>query len=263
MSEYKARGRGDVSIIVPTYKEKENLRPLTERIFETLSKTALNAEVVVVDDNSRDGSVELVEQLQTEGFNVRILVRTTERGLSSAVVHGFRSAKYDTLVCMDADLQHDPKYLPSVIDPVILNEADFTVGSRNVDGGAVEDWPLIRRLISAGATLAARPLAACSDPMSGFFCLSRETFVGGLKRLNPMGYKIGLELMVRCNCKRIKEVPIVFRDREAGESKLTMKQNLLYLRQLLGLYWDKYPLLVLFVVLLGFAILYGLYTVLL
>lgn len=141
-------------------------------------------------------------------------------------------------------------------DTHVQTQADFTVGSRNVGGGEVKDWPLHRKIISAVATYLAVPLVPqCTDPMSGFFCLSKDTFVRGLPSLNPMGYKIGLELMVRCGCKRVQEIPIVFRDREAGESKLTMKQNLLYLRQLAGLYWGVHPIpsLLLIVALLALA----------
>jgi dolichol-phosphate mannosyltransferase len=124
-----------------------------------------------------------------------------------------------------------------------------------------EDWPLIRRIISWGATALAKPLTSCSDPMSGFFALPRSTFERA-KYLNPTGYKIGLELMVRCKCQNIVEVPIQFRDREAGESKLTMKQNLLYLAHLARLYWFVYPKLVIsFITLMVCAMLLFLYLV--
>ena len=141
-----------------------------------------------------------------------VLVRTKERGLSSAVVHGFKDAKYDVLVVMDADLQHDPKYIPLIAGPIINKTADFVLGSRNVGGGKVEDWPLHRRIISWGATNMARPLSSSSDPMSGFFSIHKNTFAKA-KGLNPMGYKIGLELVVRCGCKNVQEIGIVFRDR--------------------------------------------------
>ena len=217
--------------------------------------------MIVVDDNSNDGSEETIAALASEGYPVSIIVRKHERGLSSAVVAGFLAAKHDVLVCMDADLQHDPGYLPALVAPIVGGEADFCVGSRNVQDGRVEDWPLIRRAISFGATLLSRPLTSCSDPMSGFFCLHKATFANAVG-LNPMGYKIGLELMIRCNAQNIREIPIVFRDREAGESKLTMKQNLLYLRQLVGLYWAVYPLGVILVILALLAVLVYIYFLL-
>lgn len=150
-------------------------------------------------------------------------------------------AKYDICLVMDADLQHDPVYIESIVVPVIEDRADFSVGSRNVSGGGIAgDWPLIRRVISKGATALAWPLTSSSDPMSGFFCMRRDLFLKHRNKLQPQGYKIGLELMVRCGCKRILDVPIQFKDRVAGESKLTMKQNVLYLIHLSQLYWFKF-----------------------
>lgn len=235
------------------------MRPVCASGLAELNKANIKGELIIVDDNSNDGSVELVEGLRSAGFDVRILVRTSERGLSSAVLHGFADAKFDVLVCMDADLQHDPIYLPSLISPIAQDLADFCVGSRNIAGGRVEDWPLVRRAISLGATLLSRPLTTCTDPMSGFFCL-RKTTLQRARKINATGFKIGLELMVRCRCTRIAETPIVFRDREAGESKLTMKQNVQYLRQLLSLYGDVYPLQLCLVVLVGLALVYMLYA---
>ena len=131
---------------------------------------------------------------------------------------------------MDADLQHEPEAVPSVAKPVLTRQAEFSVGSRNVEGGKVAAWSFIRKLISFVATILARPLTTCTDPMSGFFCISREVFERGSSSCNVMGFKIGLELMVRCNANPVKDVPITFRDRIAGESKLSMKQNFLYVR---------------------------------
>jgi dolichol-phosphate mannosyltransferase len=173
----------------------------------------------------------------------RIHVRRRHEGsgLSSAVVLGFTKAKYGTLLCMDADLQHEPESVPAVAEPILNGDADFSVGSRAAEGaGELDNWAIHRRVISWFATLLARPLTASSDPMSGFFCLSKDTFQRGESKLNPIGYKIGLELMVRCGCKNVQEVPIQFRDREAGESKLSMKQNVLYVQQLVALYWFKF-----------------------
>lgn len=230
-------------------------------VIAELKKANLEAEIIFVDDNSRDGSVEKVAEMKAAGYNVSIIVRTTERGLSSAVLAGFAAAKNEVLVCMDADLQHDPVYLPSLVAPVFSGAADFCVGSRNVDGGAVKDWPVHRKLISWAATLMARPLVACSDPMSGFFALRRTTLARKTK-VNAMGFKIGLELMVRCGCARIQEVPIVFRDREQGDSKLTMKQNIYYVMQLAQLYVETKPQLVVAAVVAALLVLYFLYKAL-
>jgi glycosyltransferase involved in cell wall biosynthesis len=141
---------------------------------------------------------------------------------------------------MDADLQHNPSYIPSLVNPIINGEADFSVGSRHTEGGGIENWAFHRKLISWGATLIARPLVPCTDPMSGFFALSKNT-LGRAKVLNPLGYKIGLELMVRCDVQKIQEVPIIFKDRTLGVSKLNIKTNALYLLHVSQLYLDCKP----------------------
>jgi len=228
---------------------------LTKRLFKATLAANLDVELVLVDDDSGQDTVETlraVDRLKNEGYNVRVRVRRSQegKGLSSAVLVGLRETDRDYCLVMDADLQHEPESVPSILAPVMSGQGDFAVGSRHVGGGETsQDWPLIRRVISWGATALARPLTSCSDPMSGFFALSRSTFERA-KYLNPTGYKIGLELMVRCRCKKIVEVPIQFRDREAGESKLTMKQNLLYLTHLARLYWFSYPILVILFIIL-------------
>ena len=236
-----------LSVIVPTYNETDNIRPLTERLFKATRAAKLETELLVMDDES-DGTAateRLGGALAKEGFPVRIHVRRRGegKGLSSAVLLGFDLAKHSVVLCMDADLQHEPESVPDVARPVLDKSAEFTVGSRHVgDGGLGFDWSLSRRVISAGATMLARPLSSSTDPMSGFFCLSRETLARGRAASNPVGFKIGLELAVRCGVTRLTDVPITFQERVAGESKLSMKQNVLYLRQLLALYWFKFKL---------------------
>jgi len=133
------------------------------------------------------------------------------RGLSSAVLLGFSLASNDVILCMDADLQHEPESVPAVAKPVLENKAEFSVGSRNVPGGGVAAWAAHRKIISAGATLLAFPLSGSTDPMSGFFCTRKRVLGRGSSTINPIGFKIGLEIMVRCNCKPVKDVPIMFR----------------------------------------------------
>lgn len=170
-----------LSIVVPTYEEAENVRSLCTRLFAATRAAGLNAELLLVDDDSGAGTLATcaaVDTLRAEGYDVRAHVRRRHegKGLSSAVLLGLRLARHDVLLVMDADLQHEPESAPAVAAPVLNGAAEFAVGSRNVSGGKVADgWPLTRRLISNGATLLARPLTPCSDPMSGFFCLSRKT----------------------------------------------------------------------------------------
>lgn len=243
-----------VSIIVPTYKEAPNIPILTGRLFDALARAGIPGELIFVDDNSQDGSEKIVADLAAE-FPVRIIVRTNERGLSSAVVRGFTEAKYDILLCMDADLSHPPESVPDVIAPIAENRADFCVGSRYVSGGRTkDDWGFLRWLNSKVATLLARPLTAVKDPMAGFFCLRRGTLKAAeASGMNPIGYKIALEVMIKSRCRRVEEVPIEFSDRLHGKSKLTLRQQVEYLQHLGRLYRFRYPALapLLVVMLLG------------
>lgn len=229
--------RPRISVIVPTYREAESLPHLIDRVAALRERHGLDLEMLIIDDDSRDGSVEVVAA-RAEDW-VRIHVRTEARGLSAAVLEGARRASGDILVCMDADLSHPPESLPHMLQK-IREGADFVVGSRYVEGGATaDDWGAMRWLNSRVATLLARPLTNLRDPMAGYFALPRVTFEGG-RDFNPVGYKIGLELIIKCRCERVVEVPITFESRRFGQSKLTFRQQLLYLQHLRRLYIFKY-----------------------
>ncbi len=231
------RAKVDVSIVVPTYCESENLPTLVEQVFAALD--GIDAEMIIVDDNSPDETVQICQQLGKE-YPVQLLVRQNERGLSSAVIHGMRQAQGAIVVVMDADLSHPPEKVPELVKALQEGDADFVIGSRYVDGGATDDdWGLFRWVNSKVATLLARPLSPASDPMAGFFALHRERFESADK-LDPIGYKIGLELMVKAGCRNVREIPIHFRDRLHGESKLSLKEQINYLRHLRRLYDFKW-----------------------
>lgn len=234
--------RPSVSIVVPTYKEALNIPILVPRLFDALRPAGYEAELILVDDNSQDGTDAVVKEL-AGNHPVRLIVRTSERGLSSAVVRGFDEAKGEILLCMDADLSHPPESAPDVIAPIANGQADFCIGSRYVAGGKTkEDWGFLRQLNSKVATLLAMPLTTAKDPMAGFFCISRETYHRAKSAgLNPIGYKIALEIMIKARCERVMEVPIEFSDRLHGKSKLTLRQQLEYLRHLSRLYRFKRP----------------------
>jgi len=230
----------DVSIVVPAFGEAGNLRPLTERTFAALERAGLRGELIIVDDNSRDGSVEIVEALRGE-YPVRIIVRTQERGLSSAVLRGFAEAAGDRFVVMDADLQHPPEKVPDLLERLGRDGCDFVIGTRYAGEGAIgEDWPWHRRIVSKVASMMALPLSPLSDPMSGFIAIRRETWEQA-RDLDPIGYKIGLELYVKGGCRSHGEVPIQFAARSAGESKLTGKVLIHYVKHLLKLYRYRFP----------------------
>ena len=252
------------SVVVPAFRENGNLRPLVTRLFSAFNSHPASSElgeleVIIVDDNSRDGSVETVSQLQAEGYNVRIVVRTAERGLSSAVVRGFREAKGERMICMDADLQHPPEAVPDLLLS-LTERKPFVLGTRYGEGVAMDkDWPLHRRIISSGARLLARPLTSASDPMSGFFGISKRAFSHADTRINAQGFKIALDLLVKSDLPNnaIAESAFSFGLRQEGESKLDGKVMLKYLEQLAELYRYKFgtvPLLFVLVVLLVLAL---------
>jgi dolichol-phosphate mannosyltransferase len=198
--------------------------------------------VIIVDDNSKDDTVQVCARL-SERYPVRLILRTDPKnGLGGAVLHGMSEARGDVFVVMDADLQHPPGKLPELIAPVERGETEFSLGSRYVPGGSTgERWGVMRKINSRVATLLARPFAgAVNDPMSGFFALRRTTYERG-RRLTPLGYKIGLELMCKCRVGEVREVPIHFAERTRGQSKLTMKEQFRYLEHLSRLYDFCYP----------------------
>jgi dolichol-phosphate mannosyltransferase len=224
------------SIIVPTFREVEALPELIDRIARVRAENASLEELIIVDDDSRDGTEALLAA-RPEPW-LKLIVRRQDRGLSQAVLAGLRVARGELLVVMDADLSHPPEVIADM-QQAILAGADFVVGSRYVPGGTTaDDWGLFRFLNSQVATLLARPLTDITDPMSGFFALRRQVFERA-REPNPLGYKIGLELLVRCGCQNVREVPIHFANRTRGESKLTLEQQWLYVRHLVRLYRFK------------------------
>ena len=230
-----------VSVVVPTFCEAENLRVLVPRLFDVLAHEGLSAEVIVVDDDSPDATRAVCHQLG-ELFPLRLVIRRKERGLSSAVVHGLKLAQGDALVVMDADLSHPPEVVPQLVAALRDPDVDFVLGSRYIAGGSTEDdWGRLRRLNSRAATLMARLLTHASDPMAGFFALRRDLFVEHAANLNPIGYKIALECLVKCGCRNVAEIPIRFRNRLHGESKLSLREQWNYLRHVARLLKYKYP----------------------
>lgn len=225
-----------VSVIVPTYEEAENLPLLARRIDAALS--GYDYEVIVVDDNSPDEIFDTVARLKN-ALPIRLITRTNDRGLATAVICGMNQAQGNYLICMDADLSHPPEVLPQVVAALDEAPSRFIVCSRYIDDASTpREWSLLRRLNSSIATLLARPIVSVSDPMSGYFGLSRSTFCSA-RELNPSGYKIALELLVRCRYQDIVEIPIQFAERNAGRSKLNLEEQIKYLRHLSRLYWFK------------------------
>lgn len=212
-----------ISLVVPTYNERGNVNALVERAGAALASTKEPFELIIVDDNSPDGTADAVRALQGSRPWLRLLVRTEERGLSTAVMAGWSIAQGNVLGCMDADLQHPPEVLSELFDSMGTTHADIVVASRHVRGGGVSDWSLQRRCVSWTATLLATmilpgTLGEVRDPMSGFFLLRRDVIRGAA--LKPRGYKILLEVLAKGSYADVKEVPFVFEERVEGGSKI-------------------------------------------
>ncbi len=223
------------SIIIPTYNEAKSIEKLIMGIFNDCS--GFDIELIIVDDNSPDGTAQIAEKL-TEKYPIKVIKRKGKLGLSSAVLAGFDSASGNILGVIDADLSHPTSKIPELLQPILGNETDLVIGSRLIKGGGVEKWSLRRKLISKVATILAKPLTKVKDPMSGFFFFKKEVIDD--VRLNPVGYKILLEILVKGNYKAVKEVPYVFLTRMVGKSKLGFEEYCHYLLHLKRLYPYKY-----------------------
>ncbi|MDQ7822744.1 MAG: polyprenol monophosphomannose synthase [Candidatus Eremiobacteraeota bacterium] len=222
-----------VSIVIPCYNEKEGIGDLLKAIFDELRHEQIEGEVVIVDDNSPDGTGDVAEGLKSE-FPLQVLHRAGKLGLSSAVMDGFKIAKGSILGVMDADFSHDPKAIPALVKAITEGGAELAVGSRYAPGGGIRNWPLKRRIISRTAILMGAPLTKVRDVTSGYFFLKKEVIEG--ISLNPIGFKIGLEIFVKGNYKKSVEVPYVFTDRRSGQSKMNSGEVLNYLKQLADLW---------------------------
>ncbi len=222
-----------LSIIVPTYNERDNVEELIRRISKSLR--GLDYEVVVVDDNSPDGTAELAEKLSGE-FPVKVIRRPGKLGLATAVLEGVRKSVGEYVVVMDADLQHPPEIIPKMYE-YALNGYDLVIASRYVSGGSVSGWSFVRKSISRSATLIAKLLIpkvrSVKDPLSGFFMFRKEVLKD--VNLNPRGFKILIELLVRGNYVGVYEVPYKFNVRSKGKSKLSIKELVNYVLHLITL----------------------------
>jgi dolichol-phosphate mannosyltransferase len=225
-----------LSIVVPTYNERDRLPDLVKAIFAAYAAEQLDAELIIVDDNSPDGTGRIADELASQ-HRIQVLHRPGKRGLGTAVVEGFALATAPIVGVIDADLSHPPHLLPRMTAVMQQNGADVVIASRYIRGGGVRNWPLGRRVMSRVACLMARGLTPVRDAASGFFLIRRE--LASRVRISAGGFKICLELLVRARPSRVVEVPYVFEDRAAGESKMNRTEALGYLVQLRDLYAFK------------------------
>jgi dolichol-phosphate mannosyltransferase len=223
----------DLSLIVPTYNERANLERLVSSVVQVLADHRIAGELIVVDDHSPDGTGELADAL-AERFPLQVVHREGKLGLGSAVLAGFERARSEVLGVMDADLSHPPSVLPGMFAALRTFDADIVVGSRYVPGGGSINWPWQRLVMSRLAGFLARPITPVRDATSGLFLVRRRAVEG--VRISATGFKICLELLSRARIESVVEVPYVFADRSDGESKMSVREALGYLKQLRDLY---------------------------
>jgi dolichol-phosphate mannosyltransferase len=234
-----------LSLVLPTFNESKNIREMISRLTPLLDGAFAGAyEIIVVDDDSPDRTWELAQSLTAEYPQLRVMRRQQARGLSTAVIRGWQASRGEMLAVIDADLQHPPEITLELCNE-IARGADLAVASRHVEGGGVSDWSVLRRILSRaaqiiGLVILPRVVGRVSDPMSGFFMI-RRTAIEGIE-LNPVGYKILIEVLGRGRFRWIGEVPYVFKERVRGESKVTREVYVDYLRHLLRLRISTLPI---------------------
>lgn len=222
------------SLVVPTYNEAGGIERLIVALDEVFRKNGLDGEIIVVDDNSPDGTGRIVDELSAR-YPVRCLHRPGKLGLSSGVIDGWKFARPESQAvgAMDADFSHDPNAIPAMVR-ALEQGYGLAVGSRYVKGGGIRNWPLRRKVTSLVAIALAKPLTSVRDITSGFFLVERSALDG--VELDPIGFKIGLEVIAKAHYRKAIEVPYVFTDRVAGQSKLNQREIFNYLRQLRRIY---------------------------
>ncbi len=234
-----------LSLVIPTYNEGKNVQKIVKLLSQQLDAALPEAyELIVVDDNSPDRTWEIAQEIMPDYPQLRVMRRIEERGLSTAVIRGWQAARGEVLGVIDADLQHPPELLLKLWGE-IKRGGDLAVASRHVEGGGVSDWSAIRRFLSRGAQtlgliILPEVIGRVSDPMSGYFMVRRRCIAG--RTLSPLGYKILIEVLARGRVPWIGEVGYVFQEREAGESKVTSKQYIDYLRHLVRLRFSLGPI---------------------
>jgi dolichol-phosphate mannosyltransferase len=232
------------SLVIPTFNEGQNIKEIVGILSELLDRIIPgDYELIVVDDDSPDLTWELACELIPAYPQLRVMRRETERGLSTAVIRGWQAASGEILGVIDADLQHPPEILLQLWGEMAKG-AELAVASRNVEGGGVSEWSIVRRFLSRGAQILGlvilpEVIGRLSDPMSGYFMVRRNAIAN--KILSPVGYKILIEVAARGQIRWIAETGYVFRERVAGASKVTWKQYLEYIQHLIKLRFSLWP----------------------
>lgn len=230
----------NLSVVIPVFNESENLPELVDRVETSLSHASF--ELVIIDDNSPDGTAIVAEELNMEYGNIKILKRPGKLGLSSAVIDGFTESAPETriIAVMDGDMQHPPELLAEMYAKII-DGADLVIASRYTNGGGTNGWRLYRKIISRGATALTHLLLPetrnVRDILSGFFMIKRDVISEA--ELDPIGYKILLEILVKGHYSTVCEIPYVFEKRKNGKSNLNLKEILKFAIHICRLFRSK------------------------
>ncbi len=225
-----------ISLVMPTYNEGKNIAELLRRVHDSFAGSGTAVEMIVVDDNSPDGTAKIAEGLKDRYPGLKVICRTTERGLATAVVRGWEAASGAYFAVIDSDLQHPPDIIRRLYEAAAKENADMAIASRKVDGGGTQDWEWYRVVISNVANIIAKILLpktlwGIHDTTTGCFLFKADRV--NLKKLSPTGFKIFLEVLVRGKFSKNIEVPYVFNQRTAGSSKMSIKQDFLFIYHLL------------------------------
>jgi len=235
-----AQNKAEVSIIIPTYNESENIIQVLKSIGEHIPKD-IATEAIVVDDNSPDGTGKIVEDYINDtqngiGYAIEVIHRKSKSGLSSAILDGIQHSTGETVVIMDSEFSHPPKIIPQLVEEIKTSKCDIVIASRFVPGGVIDGWSTKRKLISKTAKGIAKAGLGVneSDPMSGFFAFKRK-ILDGIK-FDAIGYKMLLEILVKTKGAKVKEIPYTFTDRTRGSSKLDSSTMFDYVKSVWKLY---------------------------
>jgi dolichol-phosphate mannosyltransferase len=240
-TEASAGHSPSLSLVLPTYNEATNLPRLVPRLAQALDRAGLEFEVIVVDDDSPDGTWRVAGDLAAEDPRLRVIRRRGQRGLATAVVAGWAAARGDVLGVMDADLQYPPEGLLDLVSAIVADRADVAVASRYAPGARTGSWAFRREVISRAAIRVAKlalpaALGQVADPNSGCFLLRRRVIDS--VPLRPVGFKILIEVLARGHWQRVVEVPYAYAGRGSGKSKLGLRQTAEFLEHLAHLVWD-------------------------
>ena len=226
----------ELSVIIPTYNESKNIETMILRIHDALKKFKIDDEIIVVDDSSPDGTAAIATKMAKD-YPVRVYIRTERAGPGPAIMDGIRLAEAPVACVMDGDLSHPPEALPHMYELIVEKKALLVIGIRHIKGGGTSKWIWYRKFFSWGARQLGKFLTPVNDLTSGFFMFDKKILEGA--QINPIGCKVGLELMVKGRHQgKVVEYPIVFAERAAGESKMGWRETYQYLQHLLSLsFW--------------------------